>query len=270
MKAVLFASTLLLATLAGMLILSGGVSAVGPPSDNLTFPESPLKDTREETTPAVDSVLAEISRLPGSPPPTFGLEFSGPSEEDNFRVTGAENWYLFVDINTPGWLYIYEYYPPSSDPPGRWVAYKWKLLQEGQWRLGPFSAAANDPEGLHTYSAWFYGDDQWAAQPAQNNSVAWTYLKSPPAEKPPETPPVPPVTEETPPVKGETPGDQFYNFITNPIVLVFGPTVLILIVVFLLLLLRAYRKRALAAAVEASLPAGAAEAPVSGIPQTAS
>jgi hypothetical protein len=278
MNRTLTAVLLLTAGLVGLIFSTGSASAVGPPSDNLTFPESPLKDTHEMIKPPTEPVLDTISALPKSPPPAVSLEFIGPEEADNYRVVGDGNWYLHMDINTPGWLYIYEELPPGRDMPGRWLAYKWKLLQEGRWRLGPFSASAGEPEGKHTYRAWFYGDNQWAAQPAQNSSVTWTYLRSQPAVKPPETstaPPVkqetPPVKTETPPVKGDTPRDQFFNFITNPIVLVFGPPVLVLIVFFTILLMRAYRKRARAlAAAGVSHPATGGEPALLEVPETAS
>ena len=137
-----------------------------------------------------------------------------------------------VDINMPGWLYISEYFPVGEDFQGEWIAYKWEVLESGLWRLGPFTAADNEPEGQHVYRIWFYGDGQWAAEDPnapQENLVYWTYSKGLPAEQlvEEEVLPQPPIN----PVKEATFLDKVQQFITKPIVLAFGSLILVVIAV---------------------------------------
>jgi hypothetical protein len=86
--------------------------------------------------------------------------------------------YLDVDINAPGWLYIYEYYPPGGSLSGQWIAYKWQLKPGGDWRLGPFSAIDNEPQGQHVYRLWFYANGQWANPDPAQSLIYWDYLKT--------------------------------------------------------------------------------------------
>jgi hypothetical protein len=223
------------AALCSSAAVAGQVSAVGAPSENYTVPDSPLTDLLEEIKPAVNYVLAGPTSLTASPIPAFSLDFNGQSQQDKYRVTAAETWYLFVDINAAGWLYIYEDYPAGSLSPGRWLAYKWQIPQRGLWRLGPFSASPGEPEGQHSYRAWYYGEDQWATGPSQGSLVTWTYTRSAPVVTPPAT------TE--PPVRQEAPGEAAMKFITHPAVLLTGPTVLILIIMLAVYLVRRYRIR---------------------------
>jgi hypothetical protein len=207
------------------------VGAIGAPTDNVTMPAIPTADeTKNELAPPVNHVLLGPSSQPEEPPPSFIPGFIGPSEKDKFKVTADENWYLDVDINMPGWLYIYEYFLAGEDLQGRWIAYKWQLPESGIWRLGPFTAGNSEPEGEHVYRIWFYGDDRWAAvdpDAPQNSLVYWTYSRGQPAEQPAaQIPPQPMPT----PTKEAAPGEKANGFITQPMVLVLGSLLFILIV----------------------------------------
>ena len=168
--------------IAGLPVSAG---AVGAPTDNYTILDIPTDNTTsDEIKPAVN-FLPEgpssqgINALPG----VIAVLTSVPAR-DNSRITAGDTWFLDIDINAPGWLYIYEYYPKGSNPGGKWIAYKWRLKESGIWKLGPFSAADNEPEGQHIYRIWFYSGGQWAGEDPgaqKNNVVSWTYsLNTPP------------------------------------------------------------------------------------------
>jgi len=207
------------------------VGAIGAPTDNMTMPDNPATDeTGAELAPPVNHALLGPSAQPEDTPPSFIPGFIGPSEKDNFKVTADENWYLDVDINMPGWLYIYEYFLVDEELQGRWIAYKWHLLESGIWRLGPFTAGRNESEGEHVYRIWFYGDNQWAAvdpDAPDNSLIYWTYSRGQPSEQPAaQIPPqpIPPTVEEA------APGEKANAFTIQPLVLALGSLLLVIIV----------------------------------------
>jgi len=170
------------AVIAGLPILAG---AVGAPADNYTIPDIPTDNTTlDEIKPAVNFLPEGPSSQDKSALPGVEAVFSSVPARDNNSITFNDTWYLDIDINAPGWLYIYEYYPKGSNPSGKWIAYKWHLKESGVWKLGPFSPSANEPEGEHTYRVWFYSGGQWTGEDPQsqkNNIITWTYsLSTPP------------------------------------------------------------------------------------------
>ena len=220
------------------------VGAIGAPTDNITMPETPTADeARAEIKPPVNYALLGPSSQPEETPPGFVSDFIGASEEEKFKVTADENWYLDVDVNMPGWLYICEYSPVDDSYQGKWIAYKWQLLESGTWRLGPFTAGDNEPEGQHVYRLWFYSDGQWAAEDTdatQNSLIYWTYSRGKQAEQPdeqilPQPPPIPP--------KEAASGNMAYEFITRPLVLVLGSLALVVIVLLGLYMYWRYARR---------------------------
>lgn len=237
----LLLSALIFGALAVLLGQTAGVEAIGAPTDNATIPDVPSGGQfTDEIRPLVNYVLLGPSSQSKNTPPNFVSGFIGTSEKDKFKVTADENWYLEVDINTLGWLYIYEYFPAGGDSQGEWIVYKWQLLQSGLWRLGPFAPAENELEGQHIYRIWFYSDGQWAVEDPntpQNNIIYWTYWKGQTSEQPAEQiPPKPP----TAPLEEATLLDRLHRFITMPAVLVLGPSVLVVIVMFSLYMSRSY------------------------------
>jgi len=246
------------------------VWAIGAPTDNMTMPNIPTTDEAgDEIKPPVDYALLGPSSQPEGPPPSFVSDFIGTSENDIFKVTADEKWYLDVDINTPGWLYICEYLPVDDVFQGEWIAYKWQLLESGIWRLGPFVPGDNEPEGQHIYKIWFYSDGQWATEDPdapQNNLVYWTYSKGQPAEQPAaQIPPQPLPT----PSKEATSSDKAYEFITRPVVLVLGSLLLILIVAGGIYIYWRYTRRRTGQAKE-SVDEAETEAPSAALPSAAS
>jgi hypothetical protein len=222
---------------------AAGAGAIGAPTDNSTLLNVPTSDqSQDEIKPPVNYALEAPTSQFKSTPPSFIPSFIGASEEGKFKITANENWYLDVDINTPGWLYIYEYFPEGGDFQGRWIAYKWQLLQSGLWRLGPFTPGNNEPEGQHIYRIWFYSDGQWAAEDPnlpRNNLVYWTYSKGQPSEQPAEQISSQPLPA---PSKEDNFSDNAHEFVTQPVVLVLGPLLMVVIIVLGLYMYRRYAR----------------------------
>ncbi|MGB8707947.1 MAG: FHA domain-containing protein [Dehalococcoidia bacterium] len=213
------------------------VGALGAPTDNTTIPNVPAGDqSQDEIKPPVEYVLLEPTSQSKNTPPNFIAGFIAAPGQEEFTVTANENWYLDVDINTPGWIYIYEYFPVGGDFQGQWIAYKWQLLESGLWRLGPFTPTNNEPEGQHIYRIWFYSDGQWAAgepDTPQNNLVYWTYSKGKPAE------PVLPPSPIAPAKEASFPATVF-GIITRPVL---GASLLVVILALALLPVYLRRRR---------------------------
>ena len=200
---------------------------MGAPTENYTITDLPNSTSGYSAIqPPVNFILEGPTSQSDNSSPVFIADFISPS--GNGTVTGNENWYLDIDINVAGWLYIYEYYPPNNKQ-GQWIAYKWQLPQSGQWSLGPFSPMDNEAEGQHIYRIWFYNDGQWAAEEpggSQDNLVYWTYAKGAAPVQAPSQPT--PTTQEEAPLT-----DQLSNFITHPLIFLLGGIILgIVIVVF--------------------------------------
>ncbi len=179
---------LVLGALPALLGQTLGVVAIGIAADDLPIQGLPADDeSSEEIKPQVKYVLLGPSSQSGDAPPTFIARFITTSNREELEVLGNENWYLDVDINKPGWLYIFEYFPKGGDSEGEWIAYKWQLTEGGIWRLGPFTPRDNELEGQHIYAIWFYGDGQWAGEDPnmpQSKFVYWKYSQGHPSEEP--------------------------------------------------------------------------------------
>ncbi len=175
---------LLFAGLAAVAVLPTLAGAVGAPSDNYTIPDIPTENTTsDEIKPPVNFLLEGPSSQGKSALPGVIAAFTSVPAHDNNDITVDDRWYLDIDINAPGWLYIYEYYPNESNPTGKWIAYKWHIKESGAWKLGPFSAQSGENEGQHSYRIWFYSSGQWAAEnpkSPQNNVISWTYHRTAP------------------------------------------------------------------------------------------
>jgi len=220
------------------------VGAVGPPTDNVTIPDFPAGDqSLNEIVPQVVFVRQGPTSQTDSMQPNAIPGLVGISGEDIFKVTGDETWFLDVDINMPGWLYIYEYFPGDGAIQGEWIAYKWELLKSGSWRLGPFRPESNEPEGEHIYNIWFYSNGQWAGESQdapQSNRVYWIYEKGQPVEQPvSQIPPLPPAL----PPQEATFVDNLRSFITQPVGITLGALVLIGIGVLGFFIYRRYHRR---------------------------
>lgn len=172
---------LILCAFAALLSPKLGVMAIDALTDNATMPDFFTDNqSQDEIKPRENCVLVEPPSQPEGQLPHIILGFTGDSKEDNFKITANETWHLNIDINAPGWLYIYEYFPSGKNVTGEWIAYKWEFTESGHWKLGPFIPRENELEGQHIYRAWFYSDGHWAdeeSSTSQNNIVFWTYSK---------------------------------------------------------------------------------------------
>jgi len=226
----LFLSLVLILT---AMLAAGGITssvyAVGAPSENFTTPEDPLSDNVTPEIKPSNCILQGASAQSQIIQPSINFDFSSQSGQDRYTVTGNENWELLIDINLPGWVYIYEYMPPDSATAGRWIAYKWETGQSGIWKLGPFIPEENEPAGQHLYRVWYYANGKWAADTPQVpfKELTWTYVEGPPVKIVPVTPP-PAV-----PAKEEITGNTLNEFFTNPVVLMVSPSVLVIIIIFI-------------------------------------
>ena len=233
----IFALAFLLASLGAVAFTHVCAYAMGAPTENYTIPD-PTGDTqRSEIKPPVIFVLQGPSAQSKGAPPGLTADLWGTSAADKRNISGSEQWYLDIDINTPGWLYIYEYYPSGGEHQGRWITYKWQLKEPGQWRLGPFRPGDNEPEGQHIYRFFFYGDGQWAAGGSgEHNSslIYWNYAKGQANTIQPA--PVPVTVQPSP-------GDEVLKFVTNPVTLLVAPSVIVVIALMGWFARRALRER---------------------------
>lgn len=226
MKRLLTITILLLLSLSpAMIFCRSAVIALGIPSENFTTPEPPLSDNSTPEIQPPNYVFLNVSEQPQTAQPSFNFDLSVLSSPDRYTVTGNENWELYIDINLPGWVYIYEYLPPEGNTFGKWIAYKWQLQQSGIWKIGPFTPDMTEPEGKHLYRAWYYANGQWAKQDGQipYKDISWSYVKK--APQPTAENVTTPYTVAT----GEKTNDGFYRFITHPVVLLIAPSLMVLI-----------------------------------------
>jgi hypothetical protein len=217
---------------------TASVEALGAPTDNATTPSIPAGDQSQgEIKPPVEYVLVGPTSQSETTPPNIIAGFITTSGQKESVVTDDEKWYLDLDINAPGWIYIYEYFPAGQASPGQWLAYKWQLPESGLWQLGPFTPSATEAEGQHAYRVWFYSNGQWSAgnpDSPQSYLIYWTYSKGKPAGLVSPPSPTSPPTE----VGFST---KVYEFFTQPVVLV--ACLLVVVAGLVMLVIYAWRRR---------------------------
>ncbi len=220
-----------------VVMATGGVYeetlAIGAPSENFSALEAPLSDNATPEMKPTNYTLLRATEQSQTAQPSFNCAFVSTASGGANTVTGNENWEILIDINLPGWLYIYEYYPSGIATPEQWVAYKWQPGQSGVWQIGPFTAAANQPVGKHIYRIWFYAEGKWASTEdpkVHYKDLEWTYIQGAPAMVTPVTPPA----STTPaPAKQDNNDNPLFKFLTNPFVLLAGPSVIVVIIILL-------------------------------------
>jgi len=180
--AVIFALAILLSCLGAIVVTHVSAYAMGAPTDNYTIPDPEGDAQHMEIKPPVNFILQGTTAQPENASPGLIAYLQGTSAAVRANISGNEQWYLDVDINMPGWLYIYEYFPSGGESQGKWIVYKWQLKEPGQWRLGPFRPDEDELEGQHIYRLFFYGNGQWAAggsEALKSSLVYWKYDKGP-------------------------------------------------------------------------------------------
>jgi hypothetical protein len=72
--------------------------------------------------------------------------------------------YLVVSFNSPGYFYLWEYYPSSANTYGHWLIYRWYRPYAGVWKIGPFTASSFDPDGRYIWKMWFISSGFWSTR----------------------------------------------------------------------------------------------------------
>ena len=90
-------------------------------------------------------------------------------------LRGNETCYLVISINSPGYFYLWEYYPAGSTPYGHWLCYRWYRPYAGIWRIGPFQAGAWDPSGRYIWKMWFQSGGFWSTRTLSFNYARGYY-----------------------------------------------------------------------------------------------
>lgn len=88
-------------------------------------------------------------------------------------LRGNEICYLVLSINSPGYFYLWEYYPSGSTPYGHWIYYRWYRPSAGVWRIGPFQAEAWDRSGRYIWKLWFQSGGYWSTR-----TLSYSYIRS--------------------------------------------------------------------------------------------
>ena len=157
------------------------VGAMGAPTDNSTVPDVPTDNaSTDEHKPSVNFLHEGPSSQDIGAAPGMKATFTSVPERENNQATPGDSWFLDIDINAPGLIFICEYYPGGSH---KWIAYNWRLKESGVWNLGPFSANPDEPEGRHVYRIWFYSGGKYTGGDTPWNDVTWTYLPGTPQFK---------------------------------------------------------------------------------------
>jgi hypothetical protein len=181
----IFAGLLLVAAVTAVIAaLPASAWAVGAPADNYTVPDIPTDNTTsDEIKPDVQFIVDGPSVQDKNAPPGMIPTFTSVPERDNNLITAGDKWFLDIDINAPGWIFIWEYYPKGSTYERKRIAWKWHLKEIGVWNLGPFKATGDEPEGQHIYRICFYSGGKYTGGDHPWKDVTWTYLPGTPQFK---------------------------------------------------------------------------------------
>jgi len=98
---------------------------------------------------------------PGTLPSIQGAYFVDEAGQRRTQF-GDEPFYLVVQINSPGYFYVAEYYPIDSGLPPHWLIYRYYLNYAGAWTFGPFYPSSGEPVGQHTWRMWLCASGVWA------------------------------------------------------------------------------------------------------------
>lgn len=135
-----------------------------PPED----PNQSWNPPEEGGKPFMRSGLESKSATSYYPPPHPGtlpsIESACFVDESGQRQTqfGDEPFYLVVQVNSPGYFYLAEYYPLNSSLSPHWLIYQHYLNQAGSWTFGPFYPESSEPSGRHTWKMWLFNSGAWA------------------------------------------------------------------------------------------------------------
>ena len=174
----------ILVTLIAVLVLFPAVTAAQdplPPADpdqSWTPPEgdnnsylAPGAKSRYESAPTTSSSTSAPSSSSYCPPPPgmhpsiMSTSFLDESGRVRSRI-GNEPFYLRVQVNTPGYFYLAEYFPQGSGMSPQWLMYRYELDRAGSWVFGPFYPDVYEPAGQHVWRMWLLSSGMWAQKAA--------------------------------------------------------------------------------------------------------
>lgn len=142
------------------------------PPDDPNQSWTPPEDGGEPFMPAGVESKSASSYYPPPPPGTMpSIQNAYFIDESGQRRTqfGNETFYLVMQVNSPGYFYLAEYYPLESGLSPHWLIYRHRLNHAGSWTFGPFYPTSDEPAGQHIWKMWLYASGAWAQRVANFN-----------------------------------------------------------------------------------------------------
>jgi hypothetical protein len=166
MKIKVFSSLLIAALILTIALLAVPVYAQNPlPPSDLDQSWNPPEEGGETLMqPGVESRSSSAYYQPPQPgiPPYIQSAYFIDESGQNRTQFSDEPFYLVVQTNSAGFLYIAEYYPSESGRSPEWLVYRYYLDHAGAWTLGPFYPESFEPIGKHTWRLWLFSSGKWA------------------------------------------------------------------------------------------------------------
>jgi hypothetical protein len=179
---------ILLLLLAAALAIGSITAAISPAAAQPLPPSSPEEDWQP---PEADSealeppVSVEAYRqnwpnlqmlAPAPVPPGIGGSITNAFIVNSYgqllsTLYDGQGCYLVVSFNSPGYFYLWEYYPSGNQAYGHWLIYRWYRPYAGVWKLGPFTATSSDPDGRYTWKMWFISGGAWSTRTLSFNYI---------------------------------------------------------------------------------------------------
>jgi len=144
-----------------------------PPLDPAASWQPPYDDTTAiDSTAIVEEYTHHWPHLQITPPPSgllsAGSIISAQLVNNQGRSFAGlyrnESCYLVTSVSSPGYFYLWEYYPAGTASPGHWLCYRGQCPHAGVWQIGPFAAEISDPPGLYIWKMWFLSGTSWSTR----------------------------------------------------------------------------------------------------------
>jgi hypothetical protein len=135
-----------------------------PPNDGGEFIEPPVGVEDYGQTWSNLRITPPSATLPGTPGSIINVYLIDSYGQNLTDLHRNELCYLVVSFNSPGYFYLWEYYPSGTTPHGHWLCYRWYRPYAGVWRIGPFAAQSSDPAGRYIWKMWFLSGYSWSTR----------------------------------------------------------------------------------------------------------
>lgn len=166
MKIKMFCSLIITVLVLTVAFLAAPTSAQNPspPGEQDQSWNPPEESGEILTQPGVESRSSSMYVQPPQPdmPPGIQSAYFIDRAGQNKAQFRYEPFYLVVQTNSPGFLYIAEYYTAESGRSPEWLMYRYCLDHAGSWTLGPFYPGSSEPVGEHTWRLWLFSSGKWA------------------------------------------------------------------------------------------------------------